>query len=521
MASKLMPLLAVCAAALSGSCASAAQYGQPFRPQLSFSPARNWMNDPNGLVYHDGEYHLFYQYNPNGDTWGDMSWGHAVSTDLLRWEELPLALPVEKNAEGEVTQMFFSGSAVVDHANVSGLGEPGKPAMVALYTAVFPQELVLNDRTFKAGTQSQSLVYSLDRGRSWRQYAANPVIVQPPTPYAAEYRDFRDPKVFWYEPERKWVMALVLPNLHKALFYSSRNLRDWEYMSEFGPMGATGGIWECPDLFELPVDGDPGKRKWVLLMSLNPGGPAGGSGMQYFVGDFDGSSFKSAQDGVQWLDHGADFYAGVTWNGAPDGRRLLVGWMNNWLYGQQVPTSPWRSAQSVPRELALRTIDGQARLVQRPLAEFTRLRSAQLVNVPAQKAEGTVKAAGDVFEIELRLQPGSAVRSGIRVHGQTEIGYDREQGVLYLDRSRAGQGGFHPQFAARHAARVALRDGQLPLRLLVDRGSVTVFAGDGEVVLTDQVFPAGQGMSLFGEGGDARVHDFKVWSIQSIWEKAR
>jgi sucrose-6-phosphate hydrolase SacC (GH32 family) len=520
------------------STGSAPAYGEAFRPQLSFSPQRNWMNDPNGLVYHEGEYHLFFQHNPNKNTFGDVSWGHAVSTDLLRWTELPLALPVEKDAKGEITQMFFSGSAVVDHANTSGLGQPGKPAMVAIYTAVYPQARTMNGRPVRAQTQAQSLAYSLDRGRTWTQYAGNPVIPEPPAPYAAEYRDFRDPKVFWYEPERKWVLAAVVSHLRKAVFYSSRDLIHWEWMSEFGPAGATEGIWECPDLVELAVDGDPARRKWVLLMSMNPGGPAGGSGMQYFVGDFDGKTFtldrNAAKGQVQWLDYGADFYAGVTYHGLPGQRRLLVGWMNNWLYGNQVPTSPWRSAQSLPRELGLRTVDGQVKLVQQPLAEAQGLRSGLLYAVAERDiAPGahTVRLDGEAsapLEMQMRLKPGNAARSGIRVRGAgssayTEIGYDAAQGAVYLDRTRSGETGFHPQFAARHAAPVRLRDGELPLRILVDRGSVTVFAGQGEAVLTDQVFPTAgsDGVSLFSEAGNAAVRDLKVWSMKSIWDKAR
>ena len=535
-----LSLLTIGAALLSAGCASrspdpAPLHGEPFRPQLSFSPQRNWMNDPNGLVYHDGEYHMFYQYNPNKDTWGDMSWGHAVSTDLLHWTELPLALPVEKDARGEITQMFFSGSAVVDHANTSGFGQPGKPAMVAMYTAVYPQARTLNGKLVRAGTQAQSLAYSLDRGRTWTQYAGNPVIAEPPGPYASEYREFRDPKLFWYEPEHKWVLATVAAKQHKALFFTSRDLVHWEWSGEFGPAGSADGVWECPDLVELPVDGDPTKRKWVLIVSINPGGPAGGSGMQYFVGDFDGRTFtrdrNAAPDAPQWVDYGADFYAGVTYNDAPGGRRLLVGWMNNWLYGDKVPTSPWRSAQSLPRELGLRTVNGQMKLVQQPVAEAQGLRGALLYGAPAQAiARGTqaVALAGSAaapLELSMVLQPGRATRAGVRL-GQgayTEIGYDAAQGAVYVDRTRSGETGFYPKFAARHTAPVALRDGALPLRILVDRGSVTVFAGDGDAVLTDQVFPppGSSGVSLFAVDGDAQARDLNVWSLNSIWKDAR
>jgi len=514
---------------------SARGYDEPFRPQLSFSPQRDWMNDPNGMVYHDGEYHLFYQYNPNKNTWGDMSWGHAVSADLLHWTELPMALPVEKDGNGMITQMFFSGSAVVDYANTSGFGQLGKPAMVAMYTAVYPQARAVNGRRLRAGAQAQSLAYSLDRGRTWTQYAGNPVIPEPPAKYAAEYRDFRDPKIFWYEPEHKWVLAAVVAQQHKALFYSSPDLIHWEWTGEFGPTGATGGLWECPDLIELAVDGDPARRKWVLIISLNPGGPAGGSGIQYFVGDFDGKTFKrdrsASNDGPQWLDYGADFYAGVTYNDAPGGRRLLVGWMNNWLYGEKVPTAPWRSAQAMPRELGLRTMNGQVRLVQWPIEEADSLRGALLHSAPERSIARGVQVlplAGipsAPLELQMVLQPGSATHAGVRLgqRAYTEIGYDAASGVVYVDRTRSGETGFHPRFAARHTAPVSVRDGGLPLRILVDRGSVTVFAGEGEAVLTDQIFPTAgvDGVSLFNTDGDAHVRDLKVWSLNSIWKERR
>jgi sucrose-6-phosphate hydrolase SacC (GH32 family) len=502
-----------------------------FRPQLSYSPQRNWMNDPNGLVYHDGEYHLFYQYNPNGSTWGDMSWGHAVSPDLLRWAELPPALPVRKDSRGNITEMIFSGSAVVDHANTSGLGQPGRPAMVALYTSVYPQTLALpNGRSIRAGTQAQSLVYSLDRGRSWQAHPDNPVLELPPAPYAGEYRDFRDPKLFWHAPQQKWVMVLVLPNKHKALFYSSRDLRHWEWMSEFGPAAATGGIWECPDLFELPVDGDPARRKWVLIMSPNPGGPAGGSGTQYFLGHFDGTRFVADPPApgqpVRWLDHGADFYAAVSYNGMPDGRRVLVGWMNNWLYGQQVPTGSWRSAQSVPRELALRTIDGQVQLVQQPIAEFERQRSRVLHQAATTQVATGEQALGaparEALELGLALRPQAAARTGLRLRSasgeQVDIGYDALKQQLYVERNGAGQHAFHPDFANRQSAPAVLRDGSLRLRVLVDRASVTVFAGEGETVLTSQFFadPATRQLLLFADGAPAGLRDLTVWSLRPV-----
>ena len=271
------------AAAPAAAVAQTPAYGEPYRPQFHFTPAQNWMNDPNGMVYYQGEYHLFFQYNPFGDTWGHMSWGHAVSTDLVHWRQLPVAIPELGD------EMVFSGSAVVDYGNTSGLGTVANPAMVAIYTAAKP------------GNQSQALAYSTDKGRTWKRYAGNPVL-------DIGSGEFRDPKVFWYAPENKWVMAVVMAVEHKVRLYSSKNLKDWTLMSDFGPANAVGGVWECPDLFPLAVDGDPAKTKWVMVVNLNPGGIQGGSAGQYFVGDFDGTRF-SADDSGAYTPPAGDVYA--------------------------------------------------------------------------------------------------------------------------------------------------------------------------------------------------------------------
>ncbi|MDT0574135.1 GH32 C-terminal domain-containing protein [Streptomyces sp. DSM 3412] len=255
--------------------ADAAPYSETYRPQFHFTPQKNWMNDPNGLVYHKGEYHLFYQYNPNGNSWGDMSWGHAVSKDLVHWEELPLALSHDDE------EMVFSGSAVVDRDNTTGFGTKENPPMVAIYTSAYKD----------GGKQAQSLAYSTDRGRTWTKYQDNPVIDIGST-------DFRDPKVQWHAPTKSWLMTVSLSSEHKVRFYSSKNLKDWELQSEFGPAGATGGVWECPDLFPLAVDGDRNNIKWVLVVNINPGGIAGGSAAQYFIGDFDGKKFTAEDKGT-------------------------------------------------------------------------------------------------------------------------------------------------------------------------------------------------------------------------------
>ena len=258
-----------------------AEYNQTYRPQFHYSPQKNWMNDPNGLVYYKGVYHLFYQYNPQGSQWGNMSWGHATSRDLVHWDEQPVAIPQTFNAEGQSIEDIFSGSAVVDTNNTSGFGTKANPPMVAIYTSAYT-----GAHPTLAGRQAQSLAYSLDEGQTWTKYSGNPVL-------DINSREFRDPKVFWYAPAKEWRMVVVRSVERKADIYGSPNLKDWTHLSEFGPAGAVGGVWECPDLFPLAVDGDPANVKWVLVINLNPGSIAGGSGGQYFVGDFDGTTFTS------------------------------------------------------------------------------------------------------------------------------------------------------------------------------------------------------------------------------------
>ncbi|MER7396513.1 glycoside hydrolase family 32 protein [Streptomyces sp. NPDC000151] len=481
-------------------------YDETYRPQVHFSPAENWMNDPNGLIHHNGKYHLFFQYNPSGATWGNMSWGHAVSTDLLHWEEQPVAIPQTDE------EMVFSGSAVFDRDNTSGLGTAANPPLVAIYTSMVKA----------TGGQRQSLAYSIDDGATWKRYAGNPVL-------DIGSDNFRDPKVFWHAPTARWVMVLALSAEHRISVYTSPDLKSWTHRSDFGPSAATGGVWECPDLFELPVGDDPARRKWVLIVNLNPGGPAGGSAGQYFTGDFDGTRFTAdPHDAPRWLDHGADAYAGVTYNDAPGGRRVLVAWMNNWLYGEKIPTSPWRSAMGFPRELGLRAApDGGAELVQQPVAELATLRRSPALRIAGRRvragATRLLRDAGQTYEIEAVLRPDGARRCGLEVRTggghRTRIGYDSGDGELYVDRTASGDVGFAPEFPAVHRAPFALTDGVLRLRLIVDRSSVEVYAGDGAVCLTDQIFPdpADTGLGTFAEEGGMHVERLTVWPLRSAW----
>jgi fructan beta-fructosidase len=811
-------------------------FSEPYRPQFHYTPDRNWMNDPNGLLYHEGEYHLFFQYNPDGTQWGNMSWGHAVSPDLVHWQQLPVAISHDSD------EMVFSGSAVIDHANTSGFGTADEPAMVAVYTRV-PKT---------GGHQSQSLAYSTDRGRTWTKYAGNPVL-------DIGSDEFRDPKVQWHEPTRSWLMAVVLASEHRVRFYSSKDLKSWSHLSDFGPAGATGGVWECPDLFPLPVDGETGRRKWVLIVSLNPGGIQGGSATQYFVGDFDGRTFTPDDDGsytpptgevlqdfeatgfagwtstgtafgpgpsaggvpdqhgvtgyvgqrlansyhggdgptgtltsppftartpylnflvgggrhphdpdavaqpapvpagtvladfeggtyrdwtatgqafgsapatgtlpgqqqvsgwlgqglvntfvdgdattgtltspaftvdkaylnfligggyhpagvagptainllvdgdivrtatgndsetldwtgwdvrdlanrtarleivdantggwghvnidhivlsdtrarpvstetsvnllvdgavaqsvtgpdsgtldwahfdlrthqgkevriqlvdnntggwghimadhfvaadtparsalerVNWVDYGKDYYAAVSFDNAPGGKRYMIGWMSNWQYAGDIPTPVWRGAMSVPREMGLRTIDGKVRLVQLPVPALTALRHSPMATdgplTVSPESPGLIAGArGRAVEIDATFTPGDADRFGITVHTgagkQTIIGYDHQTGQVYVDRSQAGSVDFSRNFAGVHRAPLAPGNGRVRLRILVDWSSVEVFGGQGEVVITDQVFPDPQsdGVRIFAEGGAARLDELRFWQLRSYRE---
>lgn len=628
------------------------------------------MNDPNGLVYYDGEYHLFYQYNPFGDKWGHMSWGHAVSPDMVHWKHLPLAL-AEANGV-----MIFSGSAVVDWNNTSGFGQDGKPPMIAIYTGYRPAD----------GLQFECIAYSNDKGRTWTKYAGNPVI-------NINSKDFRDPKVQWYEPTKSWVMTVSLSAQHKVCFYGSPNLKDWTLLSEFGPAGGTEGVWECPDLFQLPVQGTREKR-WVLAVNMNPGSIAGGSGGQYFVGQFDGTRFTAdpgslpaptpayappgqvladfegkdygdwkttgdafgpgpaqgafgdqnpvdgyighglvnsyyhgdvstgtltspefaithpylnfligggsqkatcmnllvdgkivrtasgndaerlawaswdvheflnqkvviqivdnatggwghinvdqitladapahpASESALWFDYGPDYYAAVSWSDIPksDGRRLWLGWMSNWEYGQDVPTSPWRSAMSIPREVGLRQTADGIRLVQEPVRELQSLRDQHysFEHGDLAAADGWLvknHIRGDRLELEVEFDPQKAGMEGLKIfkglNEETVIGINRELGTIYVDRTHSGKVDFNPKFPGVYSAPLSSPDGRVKLHIYVDACSLEVFVNDGEKVFTVLVFPSAdsRGVELFGPKNNVRVTALNIWTLKSVW----
>lgn len=493
--------------------AQSVSYDEQYRPQFHFTPAENWINDPNGLVYHEGEYHLFYQYNPFGDQWGHMSWGHAVSTDLMHWEELDVALQEEDGI------MIFSGSAVVDKQNTSGLGSEENPPMVAIYTGHHDSE--------ENPKQDQRIAYSTDNGRSWTKYEGNPVIDE-------DMENFRDPKVIWHDETEKWIMVVALPTQYKVRFYSSDNLIDWELESEFGPAGGTDGIWECPDLFKLPVDGSDGDSRWVLQVDMNPGAVAGGSGGQYFVGDFDGSEFTESEETkgeTLWVDYGKDFYAVQSYWNSPDGRRIWLAWMNNWNYAGEIPTNPWRGAMTIPRQVGLMSTDKGPRLTQKPVDELSKIADGgqQFDNITISDGLFTDEnLEGTNYKIEAEIHLNDAERIGFNLRKgdeeQTVVGYDVTDEELFVDRRNSGDVSFHEDFAADiQTAPLRLNNNILTLEILVDRSSVEVFTGNGERSITNRIFPdeSSTGIDIFSEGGAAEVINLDFRELQSTWGKSQ
>lgn len=492
-----------------------------WRSALHYTPVRNWMNDPNGMVFYQGVYHLFYQHNPNGNFWGDMSWGHATSRDLIHWDEQPVAMPVNQNEE------IFSGSIVVDQNNTSGLGTAGSPPLVALYTSVYKA-----GSGHAPGTQAQSIAYSNDGGRSWQSYKKNPVLTLNP-----ESRHFRDPKVSWYAPGGYWLMTTVVADAQVIKLYRSRNLIDWEFLSDFSRPGIphARALWEMPDLFSLPLDGDSKKQKWVMLLNVNPWSIAGGSGALYFVGSFDGKTFTPENEApagsdpsrLLWLDHGADYYAAGTFANVPGGKAITIGWMSNWDYAERVPTTPWRGAMALPRVLNLKTIDGKPRLTFAPVNQYSALVRANpttrvnALNVASGRKELATATRGNVQNIGLTIAPGSAQRAGIVVRSSadgkvgTRIFYDTARQTLTLDRSHSGETNFSNAFSKQHIVNLPLTDGKLRLTVVVDRNSVEVFAADGRVVITDLIFPeAGNNrVAVFAEQGEASFIDIAVTNL--------
>lgn len=472
---------------------------ETYRPVYHHTPVYGWMNDPNGMFYKDGVYHLYFQYNPYGSMWANMTWGHSTSTDLTHWTYEGTA--IVPDAWGAI----FSGSCVVDKDNTAGFG---KGAVVAFYTSA--------KSTPWGDVQSQSMAYSLDNGKTFIKYEHNPILT-------STERDFRDPKVFWYAPGKHWVMMLAVGQ--EMQIYSSGNLKEWKKESSFGAMqGAHGGVWECPDLVEVAVEGSK-EKKWVLICNLNPGGPFGGSAAQYFVGSFDGKKFvNESPTQTKWLDWGKDNYATVTWSNAPAGRCIALGWMSNWQYANNVPTTQYRSANTLARDLTLYRAGGELYLKSKPSPEIKKAR-AEEKKISTFEVKGNYEVASlladnkGAYEIEMTIENKGTSKIDFSLMNEkgekVAMHYDVVRKQFVMDRSASGIVGFSRDFPAVTVAPVRNTD-QIHLRLFIDRSSVEAFGEDGEYVMTNLVFPAEpyNRMVFSSDKGSYIVKSMNVYRLQ-------
>lgn len=472
---------------------------ETYRPVYHHTPVYGWMNDPNGMFYKDGVYHLYFQYNPYGSMWANMTWGHSTSTDLTHWTYEGTA--IVPDAWGAI----FSGSCVVDKDNTAGFG---KGAVVAFYTSA--------KSTPWGDVQSQSMAYSLDNGKTFIKYEHNPILT-------STERDFRDPKVFWYAPGKHWVMMLAVGQ--EMQIYSSGNLKEWKKESSFGAMqGAHGGVWECPDLVEVAVEGSK-EKKWVLICNLNPGGPFGGSAAQYFVGSFDGKKFvNESPTQTKWLDWGKDNYATVTWSNAPAGRCIALGWMSNWQYANSVPTTQYRSANTLARDLTLYRVGGELYLKSKPSPEIKKAR-AEEKKIPTFEVKGNYEVASlladnkGAYEIEMAIENKGTSKIDFSLMNEkgekVAMYYDVVRKQFVMDRSASGIVGFSRDFPAVTVAPVRNTD-QIHLRLFIDRSSVEAFGEEGEYVMTNLVFPAEpyNRMVFSSDKGSYIVKSMNVYRLQ-------
>ena len=480
-------------------------YSEKYRPEIHFSPKTGWMNDPNGMIYHKGIYHLFFQYYPDSTVWGPMHWGHATSEDLFHWKEQTIALYPDNLG------YIFSGSAVLDKYNTTGLGTKQRPPLIAIFTHHDP----VGEKNGKNNFQVQSLAYSVDDGKTWKKYEHNPVLKNP------GITDFRDPKVMWYEEGKKWIMTLAIKD-HIG-FYSSPDLKNWKQESEFGKeQGAHGGVWECPDLFSLNYQG---KKIWILIVNINPGGPNAGSATQYFVGHFDGNKFSASHTDTRWLDYGPDEYAGVLWSNVGS-RRIFFGWMSNWLYGQQVPTQKWRSAMTIPRELRIQKAGDGFYLSSTPSPEIKNIQAGHLywIDLHASKPillRDKVGSLSIPCEIQLQLDTlkSFAVRLSNSANEEVLIGYDKSQNQFYIDRTKSGITGFEKNFAGRHVVPRFSHSDKINLTLVIDVASVELFGDDGLSVMTEIFFPTKPFDQIHLQSTEnATFKKVDYWQLKSIWK---
>ncbi len=479
-------------------------FKEQFRPQFHFTPQEKWMNDPNGLVYHNGIYHLFYQYYPEDIVWGPMHWGHATSKDLISWKHKPIALFPDEHG------LIFSGSAVVDVQNSSGFGTKDNPPLVAIFT----YHLMAGEKAGRNDFQTQGIAYSLDNGDTWTKYDGNPVIGN------EGIKDFRDPKVFWHDETNQWIMVLVAGD--HAKIYNSSDLKSWNHLSDFGKdKGAHGGVWECPDLFKLKVEGTQ-EEKWVLLISINPGAPNGGSGTQYFVGNFDGTTFTSDHDDEKWIDHGTDNYAGVTYNNTPNEERIFIGWMSNWNYARNTPTEKWRSAMTLPRELTLHK-DGEFNYLKNyPISAFDK-QLEKLENTPNTKNEKIILENLEVNQMDISFEVplDEDLEIQMKNDGNEVLTFqiDAEKNEMMLDRTESGIVDFEKSFGASiHKQVYVPKKESVEIRIILDHSSVEVFVDKGRYVFTDQIFPTKHYNALMITPKKIdQVHNFAIKSVRPIW----
>ncbi|HEX9511717.1 MAG TPA: glycoside hydrolase family 32 protein [Puia sp.] len=493
--------------------ATFAQEGQTatpqWRPVYHFTPLKNWTNDPNGLIYFDGVYHLYNQQNPFENKWGHMSWGHATSTDLVHWKHLPIAIPEKIDTD---TTWIFSGCAVWDKDNSSGFCKKGG-CLVAVYTADQPN----------LKKETQFVAYSNDGGMTYTNYTGNPVI-------DLQKKNFRDPNVTWNSALKKWVMVVALPTEYKVRFYASDNLKEWQLLSEFGNAGYTSAAWECPALIQLPVQGNPQKKKWVLLVSA--GGPKKGPFMQYFTGDFTRGEFKNDNppDTLLTVDYGDCFYAAIPWNNLPGDKKVLIGWM---VPGSQ-ETFPWKGQMSIPRDLSLRETSQGLRLVQQPssliknnLASLSGNQAVEMKDLTLRNGEIPIDektVQGNAYWLEAELDVEQGATAGFRIARkkdgnpvQTEIGYDAVEHQVYVDRSHTGDEKIKKEHL-RQTIHLPGESGKVRLEILFDKSSLEVFVNGGDQVLTTYVFTdsGANTVSAFATGGNAVIKSLKIRDLSGI-----
>lgn len=472
------------------------KYKEPYRPQFHFTPPAKWMNDPNGLVYLNGKYHLFYQYFPDATVWGPMHWGHAVSTDLLHWKQLPIALYPDQLG------WIFSGSAVIDKDNTAGFG---KNAMIAIFT-------YHNDEIWKAGkknTESQGIAYSLDEGKTWTKYQGNPVLNN------SGEQDFRDPKVFWHQETAKWIMALAVGD--KIKLFSSKNLKEWQEESSFKPKEETNlGVWECPDLF--PIKMSSGETKWVMIVNHGDKAPNGGSGTRYFIGDFDGKTFNATQKAL-WLDYGTDYYAAVTFSNVPNDKKIVLGWMSNWQYATKVPTEVWRSAMTLPRELELIKENGEFHLNQKMVTQFSTLTkpvfTQEKVSTPFEKKAIDLSQTEVTFNLS---QPTDAILTLGNTKGEI-FTITIAGNMVVTDRSNSGKKDFHESFNAKPQVMNLGNEKITTVQLVLDKSSIEILINGGKYSITNLFFPTEDYSSIqIITKDNVPLQNFNIKSVSRTWD---